>query len=57
MVHLNNETMALMPNGYLITCDVDTYDECCEMLNHSLNDDTEAMISDADIGLQTAVWS
>jgi hypothetical protein len=43
-----DETLALMSDGYLIAGDVNTCDECWDMLNILFNDDTEGMISDAD---------
>jgi hypothetical protein len=43
----NEETMELMTDGYLTACDVNTCDECFEMLR-DLQNDTEGMISDAD---------
>ena len=45
-----DETLALMSDGYLTSVDVNTCDECWEMLNSLLND-TERMIRDADPGL------
>jgi hypothetical protein len=47
----DEETLALMSDGYLSQCDINTCDECWDMLNSSFNDDTEGMISDADPGL------
>ena len=47
----DEETLALMSDGYLGAGDVNTCDECWDMLNHSFYDDTEGMISDADPGL------
>ncbi len=46
----DEETLALMSDGYLSPGDINTCDECWDMQNH-LNDDTEGMISDADPGL------
>jgi hypothetical protein len=40
-----------MSVGYLSPVDIDTCDDCWEMLNSIFNDDTEGMISDADPGL------
>jgi hypothetical protein len=47
----DDETLALMSDGYLCPVDVNTCDDCWEMLNSSFNDDIEGMISDADPGL------
>ena len=47
----DDETLALMSDGYLISGDVNTCDECWDMLNHQYNDDLSDMISDADPGL------
>ena len=47
----DDETMGLMSDGYLSSFDVNTCDECWEMLNNVWPDDTEGMISDADPGL------
>ena len=47
----DDETLALMYDGYLSQGDINTCDECWDMLNHIFNDDTEGMISDADPGL------
>ena len=38
-------------DGYLLSGDVNTCDECWDMLNHSNSDDLSDMISDADPGL------
>jgi hypothetical protein len=46
----DEETLALMSDGYLLSTDVNTRDECWDMLNH-LYDDLSEMISDADPGL------
>jgi hypothetical protein len=46
----DDETLALMSDGYLTSGDVNTYDECWDMLNH-LYDDLSDMISDADPSL------
>jgi hypothetical protein len=46
----DEETLALMSDGYIYACDVNTCDECFEMLRESYNDIDE-MISDADPGL------
>jgi hypothetical protein len=46
----DEETLALMSDGYLTAGDVNTCDECWDMLRESY-DDTEGMISDADPGL------
>jgi hypothetical protein len=43
----DEETLELMSDGYLSTGDVNTCDECWDMINH-LYDNTEDMISDAD---------
>jgi hypothetical protein len=48
----DDETLELISEGYLITGDVNTCDDCWDMLNHSNSDDDLAdMISDADPGL------
>jgi len=47
----DEETLALMPEVYLAAGDVNTCDDCWDMVNHIFNDDTEGMISDADPGL------
>jgi len=47
----DDETLALMSDGYILSGDVNTCDECWEMLNHAFYDDTEGMISDSDPGL------
>jgi hypothetical protein len=47
----DDETLALMSDGYISTSDVNTCDECWEILNHSNSDDLSDMISDADSGL------
>jgi hypothetical protein len=47
----DEETVTLMIDGYLSSSDVNTCDECWDMLNSSFNNDTEGMISDADPGL------
>jgi hypothetical protein len=47
----DEETLALMSDGYHITSDVNTCDECWDMLNNLYNDDLADMISDADPGL------
>ena len=47
----DDETLALMSEGYLASGDVNTCDECWDMLNHSNNEDLSDMISDADPGL------
>jgi hypothetical protein len=47
----DDETLALMSDGYILTGDVNTCDECWDMLNNLYPDDTEGMISDADPGL------
>jgi len=47
----DDETRALMSDGYLNSGDVNTCDECWEMLNQLCNDDLSDMISDADPGL------
>jgi hypothetical protein len=47
----DDETVALIIDGYFSSSDVNTCDECWDMLNSSFNDDTEGMISDADPGL------
>ena len=49
--NLDAETLALMSDGYLTRGDVNTCDDCWEMLNHSNMDDLSDMISDADPGL------
>jgi hypothetical protein len=46
----DDETLALMADGYILTSDINTCDECWEMLNHQI-DDLSDMISDADPGL------
>ncbi|TFH46541.1 MAG: hypothetical protein E4G94_02195 [ANME-2 cluster archaeon] len=46
----DDETMALMSDGYMDKSDVNTCDECWEMVRDSY-DDTEGMISEADPGL------
>jgi hypothetical protein len=43
----DKETVELVSDGFI---DVDTCDDCWDMLNH-LYDDTEEMLSDADPGL------
>jgi hypothetical protein len=48
--HPDEETLTLMSDRYLATGDVNTCDECWEMLRDSQND-TEGMISEADHGL------
>jgi hypothetical protein len=45
----DDETLALMSDGYLIAGDVNTCDECWDMLNRP--PDLSDMISDADPGL------
>jgi formylmethanofuran dehydrogenase subunit E len=47
----DEETLALMSEGYLIAGDINICDECWEMLNHSNSEDLADMISDADPGL------
>ena len=47
----DDETLALMSDGYLLSGDINTCDDCWEMLNHSNSDDLSDMISDADPGL------
>ena len=48
----DEDTLALMSDGYLLSIDINTCDECWEMLNHhQFNDDLADMISDADPGL------
>jgi hypothetical protein len=47
----DEETLALMSDGYISTGDINTCDDCWDMLNHSFNDDLSDMISDADPGL------
>ena len=47
----DEETLALISDGYLSSGDVNTCDECWDMLNSLYNDDTEGMISYADPGL------
>ena len=46
----DDETLALMSDGYLIAFDVNTCDECWDLLNQPPYDLTD-MISDADPGL------
>ena len=46
----DEETLALMSDGYLISGDVNTCDECWDMLNQP-PDDFIDMYSDADPGL------
>jgi hypothetical protein len=47
----DNETLALMSDGYLSPGEINTCDDCWGMLNEAYMDDTEGMISDADPGL------
>ena len=47
----DEETVALMSDGYLATADVNTCDECWDMQNSSFNNDLSDMISDADPSL------
>jgi hypothetical protein len=47
----DEETLPLMSDGYLLSTDVNTCDECWDLLNNSYPGDTEGMISDADPGL------
>ena len=49
----DDETLALMSDGYLLSKDVNTCDECWDMLNYLYNDDTEEMISDDDPDFRT----
>jgi hypothetical protein len=46
----DEETLQLMNEGYISSSDVNTCDECWEMLNHT-PDDIMDMFSDADPGL------
>ena len=46
----DEKTLALMSDGYLLSTDVNTCDDCWDMLNHPY-DDLSDMISDADPGL------
>jgi hypothetical protein len=46
----DDETLELMSDGYLNSGDVNTCDDCWDLLNH-LYDDPSDMISDADPGL------
>jgi len=46
----DEETLALISDGYLTSCDVNTCDECWDMLNYPL-DDIMDIYSDADPGL------
>ena len=46
----DEETLALMSDGYLSTVDINTCDDCWDMLNQP-PDDLSDMISDADPGL------
>jgi hypothetical protein len=46
----DEESVALMSDGYLSAGDINTCDECWDMLNHQY-DDLSDMISDADPGL------
>jgi hypothetical protein len=47
----DDETLALMSDGYITSVDINTCDDCWDMLNHPCNDDLSDMISDADPGL------
>jgi hypothetical protein len=47
----DEEKLALLSDGYLTSGDVNTYDECWDMLNPQCNDDISDMISDAYPGL------
>jgi hypothetical protein len=47
----DDETLELMSDGYILSGDVNTCDDCWDMLNHSNSDDLSDMISDADPGL------
>ena len=47
----DDETLALLSDGYLSPIDVNTCDECWDMLNHPCNEDLADMISDSDPGL------
>ena len=47
----DDEILALMSDGYISSGDVNTYDECWDMLNHPCTDDLSDMITDADPGL------
>ena len=49
--YADEETLALMSVGYISVGDVNTCDDCWDMLNHQSYDATEGMISDADPGL------
>jgi hypothetical protein len=44
----DDETLALMSDGYILAGDVNTCDECWDMLNISYYDDTEGMISHSE---------
>jgi hypothetical protein len=46
----DDETLAFMSDEYLSSGDINTCDECRDMLNHQY-DDLSDMISDADPGL------
>jgi hypothetical protein len=48
--HPDDETLTLMSDGYINAGDVNTCDECFEMLRDQCHD-IEDMISDADPGL------
>ena len=50
--YLDDETLALMSDGYLSPGDINTCDDCWNMLNNSYGDDLSDMISDADPGLK-----
>jgi hypothetical protein len=47
----DDETLALISDGYISSSDVNTCDDCWEMLNHPFNEILSDMISDADPGL------
>jgi hypothetical protein len=44
----DDETLGLMSDGFLNAGDVNTCDDCWDMLNQPCNDDLADMISDAD---------
>jgi hypothetical protein len=46
----NDETFELMSDGYISSIDINTCDECWDIINHQYEDLSD-IISDADSGL------
>jgi hypothetical protein len=46
----DQKILALISDGYLISSEIYSSDDCWDTVSLSLNDDTEGMISDADPG-------